>query len=54
MSTEFFAVAGLLFPTAIGGIALIINMRIEIAVLKEKQLYQSEQLRRLIKLLPEE
>lgn len=55
MSSEIaFALAGLLIPIALGAVALVINMRIEIAVLKEKQGYQTEQIRKLLKLLPDE
>ena len=53
MSTEWiFAIVGLFGPTLIGGMALVINMRIEIAVMKEKLRYQGGKIGELLALLP--
>lgn len=43
------AVASAVLPVAIGGVGLIIAMRVEIAVLKEKSKYQSGQIRSLLR-----
>lgn len=45
-------IGSVLLPVAIGGVGIIISMRVELAVLKEKVAYQANQIRDLLKKIP--